>query len=173
LRFPPRLVCPPSIVFGEDHFTTDKIETAASLTGYTYHTLYNCNYVARNVPFSRRRESLSWSHHYEVASLDGDEQEKWLLAAETHGLSHKALRASIRIGEVVTDAQLSAGGLKVNAPVSLAGLGLKLRLLQSRTKVEEMDRGQLEEAEKNLRPFVDFHHRIQELLTTNGQPDAS
>lgn len=39
-------------------------------------------WVARRIPFSRRREKLSWSFHRELAALPETEQETWLTLAE-------------------------------------------------------------------------------------------
>ena len=36
---------------------------------YAFGTLMNYGYVAGRVETSRRREVLSWSHHYEIAKL--------------------------------------------------------------------------------------------------------
>ena len=61
-----------------------------------YQTLANQTSVARNVESSRRREDLSWSHHAEVASLDGDDQERILDDAFRHGYSVRELREIVR-----------------------------------------------------------------------------
>ena len=37
--------------------------------------------VARQVPYSRRRKGLSWSHHRAVAALEPAEQKEWLKRA--------------------------------------------------------------------------------------------
>ena len=52
--------------------------------------------VARQVPFSRRRKGLSWSHHRAVASLEPPEQKEWLRRAADENLSHHALRDALR-----------------------------------------------------------------------------
>lgn len=37
--------------------------------------------VAERIPYPRRREELSWSHHRSVVALEPDEQDRWLDAA--------------------------------------------------------------------------------------------
>lgn len=55
--------------------------------------------VASQVPRSRRRKGLSWSHHRAVASLEPAEQKTWLRRAAEEGLSHHALRDALRTGD--------------------------------------------------------------------------
>lgn len=50
-------------------------------TGLDYKTLANYAWVASRVESSRRRESLSFSHHAELAALEPPEQDRWLDAA--------------------------------------------------------------------------------------------
>jgi hypothetical protein len=64
---------------------------ATRLTGYDSQTLTNLVYVARRFEVSRRRETLSWSHHAELAPLDIDEQEFWLDRAASKRLSVRAM----------------------------------------------------------------------------------
>lgn len=74
----------------------DKYADAVEITGYSEKTLRNFAYVARAVEMSRRRDDLSWSHHAEVASFGGAEQDRWLMAAEANGWSKGKLRTEIR-----------------------------------------------------------------------------
>jgi hypothetical protein len=76
--------------FGEKYSRTTKI------TGYDAQTLMNMVYVASHFEFSRRREKLSWSHHETVASLDLDEQDRWLDHAIDNKLSVADLRLELR-----------------------------------------------------------------------------
>lgn len=74
----------------------ERYARAAKITGYDTQTLMNMVYVASQVDVSRRRESLSWSHHAEVAALADDEQQHWLEHAEARRLSVRDLREEIR-----------------------------------------------------------------------------
>jgi hypothetical protein len=55
---------------------------AMDATGFSYSTVRNDAYVAEHVKVSRRRDTLSWSHHGEVAQLEPEEQDHWLAQAE-------------------------------------------------------------------------------------------
>jgi hypothetical protein len=74
----------------------EKYVRAAKITGYDVQTLMNMVYVASNIEPARRRESLSWSHHAELASLSPAEQDGWMDRAEASRLSARDLRVSLR-----------------------------------------------------------------------------
>lgn len=74
----------------------EKYKEAARITGLDPHTLRNIAYVAGSIGVSRRRDKLTWSHHAEVSALEPEEQEKWLVRAETDGLSVSDLRLELR-----------------------------------------------------------------------------
>lgn len=74
----------------------EKYSQALEVTGLEYGTVANCAYVASRVEISRRRENLSWSHHYEIAAQDPDDQDEWLDRAAADGLTHKELRRAVR-----------------------------------------------------------------------------
>lgn len=77
----------------------ERYETAARVTGYEVQSLMNMAYVASRYEISRRRETLSWSHHAEVAALAPDGQDVWLDRAQREGLSVQALRLERRLAE--------------------------------------------------------------------------
>ncbi|MGH9239789.1 MAG: hypothetical protein ACRD3G_17230, partial [Vicinamibacterales bacterium] len=87
------------LAFGE-HKWGDRYHQAASLSGYTEETLRNKVWVSRAVDVSRRRDTLSYSHHVEVAGLPNDEQTKWLDEAETKELSVHTLRRQIQESKI-------------------------------------------------------------------------
>lgn len=74
----------------------ERYSRASKITGYDKQTLMNMAYVASNIDPTRRRETLSWSHHAEVASLAPDEQDRWLQEAEESRLSVQDLRILLR-----------------------------------------------------------------------------
>jgi hypothetical protein len=74
----------------------ERYARAARITGYDVQTLMNMVYVASRFETSRRRETLSWSHHAELAALAPDEQDRWLDQAEADRLSVKCLRDGLR-----------------------------------------------------------------------------
>jgi hypothetical protein len=83
------------IRYGNEKFG-EKYSRATSITGYDRQTLMNMVYVASNFEISRRRESLSWSHHESLAALSVGEQERWLDHAAEHKMSVADLRLELR-----------------------------------------------------------------------------
>ena len=79
-----------------NHAYGERYIRAARVTGYDAQTLMNMVYVASHFPPTRRRGSLSWSHHAELAALEPDEQDTWLNRAETERLSVRCLRQELR-----------------------------------------------------------------------------
>jgi hypothetical protein len=51
--------------------------------------------IARQVPHDRRCETLTFSHHREVADLDPPDQIRWLARAEADGFSSHRLRREL------------------------------------------------------------------------------
>jgi len=74
---------------------------AMSKTGLPYGTLANDKFVASKIEFSRRREKLSWSHHYEVAALEPAQQDELLDQAEAERLSMRQLRQAVKEARVM------------------------------------------------------------------------
>lgn len=74
----------------------DEVE---DMTGCSYKTTLNSAWVASKFEPSRRRESLSFSHHAEVAALEPEEADEWLDQAETQGWSRGELRGRVRRAE--------------------------------------------------------------------------
>jgi len=69
---------------------------AVQRTGLDYQTLRNYAWVAGRFELSRRRDSLSFGHHAEVAALPGPEQDFWLRKAEQFGWPVRRLRREVR-----------------------------------------------------------------------------
>lgn len=64
--------------------------------GYEYQTSANAQYVCKKIPPERRRPTVPFSHHAEVASLPPAEQDKWLDKCETENLTREQLRVQLR-----------------------------------------------------------------------------
>jgi hypothetical protein len=69
---------------------------AIGRTGLDYQTLRNYAWVAGRFELSRRRDTLSFGHHAELAALPGAEQDFWLRKAEEFGWSTTRLRHEVR-----------------------------------------------------------------------------
>lgn len=98
----------------------EKYSRAARITGYDVQSLMNMAYVAARFSCARRRETLSWSHHAEVAGLEADAQEMWLSRAEKTRLSVHGLREELRTWRAQVR-ELNAGNQQENQPSSRTG----------------------------------------------------
>lgn len=83
------------LCYGEQAYQ-DRYREAVQMTSLNYQTLRNYAWVARRLELSRRRDSLSFGHHAEVAALDVPEQDYWLRKAEELRWSRNQLRAEVR-----------------------------------------------------------------------------
>lgn len=118
--------------YGEDQFNIS-YDDIAEKTGYKKETVENYAYVARNVGQAVRDESLSFNHHYLVASLDNDPQrEQWLATAKDHNLSVRTLELAINIWREGGDPQRVFDIVDDKpSPVQSA----RLKMVKERTKV--------------------------------------
>lgn len=74
----------------------ERYKRASEITGYDPQTLMNMVHVASRFEVSRRRETLSWSHHEVVAGLSTAEQDRWLNLAVREGWQRGHLRSLLR-----------------------------------------------------------------------------
>ncbi|WP_330301402.1 LmbU family transcriptional regulator [Streptomyces sp. NBC_00503] len=83
------------LVYGSDMYA-DRYRRAVEAAGLDYQTLRNYAWVARRFDIGRRRESLSFQHHAEVAALAPEEQDRWLDRAQRDAWSRNQLRTAVR-----------------------------------------------------------------------------
>jgi hypothetical protein len=74
----------------------EKYTQAARITGYDVPSLRNMAWLASEFEISRRRDTLTWSHHAAVAALEPEQQDTWLDRASEEHLSVADLRGEIR-----------------------------------------------------------------------------
>lgn len=76
-----------------------QIAACAAAAGLDAGTLRNAKMVCLRIPVSRRHDTLSWSHHCEVAIAfaEPEEIERWLVLAEAEKLGTAELRRRIRV----------------------------------------------------------------------------
>jgi len=98
--------------YGENAYGEKYAQAIDSVT-YDYSYLRNIAYVCRNVEMSRRRDSLSFSHHTEVAHLDPDLQDLWLQTAEDQGLNSKVLRQAIKDAKGIDEKKEYSVGINI------------------------------------------------------------
>ncbi|MEU8437211.1 LmbU family transcriptional regulator [Streptomyces sp. NPDC029216] len=98
--------------FGEATYGWRRYKEAIERTGLDYQTLRNYAWVARRFDHHRRRDSLSFAHHAEVARLAPPEQDYWLRKAEQQKWSRNELRRAVRASLAVQNdtAGLPRGG---------------------------------------------------------------
>jgi hypothetical protein len=83
--------------FGEHRYGARReITEDPGWQGLAYQTCANAAAVCRAFEVSRRRETLSFSHHETVAALAPAEQDRLLDAADREGWSRQELRAAVR-----------------------------------------------------------------------------
>lgn len=88
--------------FGEKVYGESYVQ-AAERTGLATQTLMNYSSVCAHVPRSRRRASLPFSVHAEVAYEEPQEQERWLKLAHESGWTRADLREARRSERGVQD----------------------------------------------------------------------
>jgi hypothetical protein len=84
------------LLFGQRSYG-QRYRTALQETNLDYQTLRNYAWVAGRFDPTRRRESLSFQHHAEVAAMAEPEQELWLRRAETEHWSRNELRRRLAL----------------------------------------------------------------------------
>jgi hypothetical protein len=82
------------LIYGERTYGP-RYRTAFELTCLDYQTLRNYAWVARRFTVSRRRDTLSFQHHAEVAALPDPQQDLWLERAERSRWSRNELRRQL------------------------------------------------------------------------------
>lgn len=82
--------------FGEAVYG-EKMAQAAEATGLAPQTLINRASVCRHIPPERRKASLAFGIHAEVAYLNPEERDSWLAKAEREQWTRARLREEMRI----------------------------------------------------------------------------
>ena len=80
---------------GVNRFGEVCYQTVGEYEWGSYSKLTKLVWVARNVPPENRNMGLTWTHHYQVASLSTTEQIEWLRHAERHRLTSDELKNEI------------------------------------------------------------------------------
>jgi hypothetical protein len=108
------------LAYGQARYP-DRYKQAIEETSLDYQTLRNYAWISRRFDKSRRRSTLSFQHHAEVASLPEEEQDKWLDRAEKFGWPRNVLRQYLRINRQASGDQAGRRGkdslIQVRVPV--------------------------------------------------------
>ncbi|MEU2929418.1 LmbU family transcriptional regulator [Streptomyces sp. NPDC007251] len=140
------------LIYGEATYGWRRYKEAIERTGLDYQTLRNYAWVARRFEHHRRRDSLSFAHHAEVARLSPPEQDYWLRKAEQQKWSRNELRRAVRASLAVQNdtAEISPGsGDEEQEVPRLAESAAADKRRQQVTKLTiELSAGQLEQFSK-------------------------
>lgn len=79
----------------------------------SYSTMVNARNVATKVEAPRRRLSLSWGHHAEVAALTPDKQDLFLDRASAENLSVHDLRREVKRAKLAAEREAPPGKFRV------------------------------------------------------------
>lgn len=94
------------LVYGQERFVernedgtfkdSARYKAALEQTGLEIQTLRNAAYVSSSIRIPSRVYGLSWTHHREVATMNEEEQMRWLNMAVVNQWSVSVLRQNIR-----------------------------------------------------------------------------
>lgn len=137
----------------------EKYSLALEMTDYDYQSLRDCVWVCGSVELSRRKDSLSFSHHKEVAGEKPNDQELWLARAESNKWSVMDLREAIRDSKAKK--QPKDQGNKANAFAAI--------ITQAQRWISELEQSnpidtwlpiERQNTKAQLKPLVDFYERL-------------
>lgn len=147
------------LVFGQEHYP-GRYDDAIRRTSLDYQTLRNYAWVARRLSLPRRRDTLSFAHHAEVAALPAPEQDYWLQQAERYQWSRNILRRELRAS--LKDREQQAQGAQ--DALKAAGPPEPTRTLSLRVSSEQLS--------ICLRAASADHADLEEWATTVLQDEA-
>jgi hypothetical protein len=133
--------------YGNAHYG-QRYTAAARATGYDVQSLMNMAYVAGRFESPRRRPSLSFSHHAELAGLTPEDQDVWLDRAEAGGLSVRSLRVELRHARNRAESRR----VRAEARWRLAAAGPNGTALGNERKAPALTNGSRRFARNALRP---------------------
>lgn len=118
------------LVYGESRYP-DRYKKVVEETSLEYQTLRNYAWVARSVDLSRRRDSLSFQHHAEVAALPAEQQDEWLDRAARFGWSRNQLRQYLNVSRSPSKREATAAAN--NEPVGESLVQVRLESSRQQT----------------------------------------
>lgn len=152
-----RTYCPRDPVSGK-YVASDAYKFALVATGLEYQTLARFASVERAIANCRRRQTVSWTHHAEVAGCPDSEQEKWLQRVEDQGLSVAQLRAAMRAGD---DRKALGDGKPTFTLSGWAADGMRWFAHQlDQDPIDEWPRDRREITKKLLAPIAELHAKL-------------
>jgi hypothetical protein len=133
----------------------EKYKVACEETELDYFTLARYASICGRIEFCRRRQNLTFTHHFEVAPLSVKEQDHWLKKAEENKWSVSDLRAAIRKGEAT-----HAG--ENHGKEEKTWFGYLLRVVRGLNTDEIQGWGVTQRAQykEALKPIVEFYQKL-------------
>ncbi len=128
----------------------------SGILGYQPETLSQSMWVASSVEVRTRVQTLSWSHHREVADLGIKDQGKWLRTASENKWSVSELRKEIRLANGEQSAHAADGP-------AIKTVGTKLNevwVFISNQPKEWWDQERKSIWKERLRPLVEFYQTL-------------
>lgn len=104
------------LIFGQRRFP-DRYRTAVDETGLDYQMLRNYAWTAGRFDPARRRATLSFQHHAEVAALPESQRDAWLDDAERYAWSRNMLRSRIRTSRHLATPDRQAEPVRVTVEI--------------------------------------------------------
>ena len=133
-----------------------QLKEFAEMNGLNYQSLADMAWVSKSVEVSRRRESLEWSKHREVAALPAKEQEEWLARAEKEELPVAEIRRQIRQSQGENNALASDGPV-----IKFASKACDDLVNWIRSQPEDFWNEERRTAwRERLRPIVEFYREL-------------
>lgn len=132
----------------------EKYALALDQTEVEYQLLRDCAWVCAAVPLASREESLSWTHHREVAPLAPRDQKRFLKLATEDRWTVSQLRRAIRAEEASVDEQPRTPAFM---PRAWAEQGMRYFLRQ---EVEGWEPQRREALKEELRPIIELFERL-------------
>jgi hypothetical protein len=94
-----------------------RYKTALALTSLDYQTLRNYAWVASRFAPSRRRDTISFGHYAELASLSEEDQDGWLAQCAAEQWSRAELRRRLRAGGQIAEDSSRASSIALTLTV--------------------------------------------------------
>jgi hypothetical protein len=146
------------LVHGERNNYGEKYAKQIEVTGYKYKSLANMAAICRSVPFSLRKENLSFGHHNLVSGMEAKEQKRWLDAAESNGWDVAALAEQINKSK---GKPLVMAASKLFIPSKWVSSGVDwFRAQFERQPIEQWPQDRREMLKQDLAPIVRIYERL-------------
>lgn len=144
----------------------DKAELAATegqRLGFSKSVCSGAITVSEHVLKSTRVDSLSWSHHREVASMEEGDQIEWLFFAVEGGLTVSELRMAIRQDRKLLDDGSEDGEAVTYSPALWMDAMRPLKQMENAKPIDQWSEAQRASVMRMVWPAVEFYNRLADV----------